>query len=342
MFYEPNHNVTAADIQHNPPNWGLVRIMEHHASDKASAYAYPPTAGAGVDVYVLDTGIAADHAQLSNHVSLGPNFSPTGTGSDDDLSSWDDNGHGTFIAGIVAGKDVGVAKQAHVVSVKILDLHKRAQITHVLQGLDWVYRRHAQVPNAKSIVNLSIDSIKSETLNEALQQCTEAGILVVAAAGNGNSQQQPLDACTRSPGSFNNGLVVGAMDQDDKLATFTNQGECVHIYAPGVNVKSAKYQSNDLVVDQGTSYACPFVTGVAAVIMSNATASKDLPMQVRNWIMQNATMNALSIDASNSIKSTQNRALYAGGWAPIEHSIGMVVVAGRWWWWLMMMVVVMQ
>jgi len=313
MALEPNYPVKAAalvvETQQNTPSWGLSRIARRDLHTSKPEFQYPETAGGGISVYVLDTGIDNQHPELSNRVILGPNFSDTGGGTND-LNSTDDNGHGTFIAGIIGGNSVGVAKQSTLVSVKVLDSAKGGYVDNVVQGLDWVYDQVIQRNSSSaSVINLSIDAQQSDVLNQAITACVNAGITVVAAAGNGDQNLNPLDACTRSPASCPDAIIVGATDDNDNLASFSNYGTCVDLNAPGVDITSLNYNNvNSMLTDQGTSFSAPHVAGVVALILADSSGASTAPQSVKSYILSSATENALK-GVNNG---TPNLLLYSG------------------------------
>jgi subtilisin family serine protease len=322
VSFEPDHEVTGADYvwdgqvvnQTAPPNWGLVRISERSKKENSNQYPYPATAGSSVIVYVLDTGVNGDHEQLSGRVTMGPNFSPTGQQVVTDVSSQDDNGHGTFIAGVVAGRDVGVAKKVSITAVKILDSKKKGRISNVLMGLNWVYAQHVdRGPNAKSIINVSVDADKSDTLNQALADCAAAGIIVVAAAGNSDDLKNPTDACNRSPGGSTTSIVVGSFDMADRVSRFSNRGSCVSLYAPGEQVRSLSYtDTSGTTIDQGTSFACPHVTGVVALLLAE-WKGPFTAQEIKDWMMKNGTKDILKDVKAGNVLDGNNIMLFSGG-----------------------------
>ncbi|KAI9225340.1 MAG: peptidase S8/S53 domain-containing protein [Piptocephalis tieghemiana] len=290
-------------FQSNPPSWALRRISEHSRKDHSRSFVYPETAGANVTVYILDTGIQVEHSDLKGRASWGATFGSNIT--------QDDNGHGTFVAGIIAGSMYGVAKSAKVVAVKVLDRQRSGYLSNIVQGLNWTMSQHE--PGDRSIINLSLDTPKSDILNRLIAAASQRGIIVVGSAGNGDKHGRPLDACTRSPGSASAAITVGAIDYYDRLARFSNYGSCVDLFAPGVNIRSLTHDSLDgSRSDEGTSFASSYVAGVAALILGDPPENITLaPTEVRKRIFDSATLGAIRgmspADGSNTL-------LFAGGW----------------------------
>ena len=227
--------------------------------------------GAGVSVFVLDTGIRESHQEFAGRVSPGINLVEGSGGGPPE----DDNGHGTHCASIALGAGYGVAKCANVRGVKILDGRGLGSFSDVVRGLDWV-ATHAEGP---SVVSMSLAGPPSDSINRALEEMADLGFLVVAAAGN-----EGEEACQYSPASSPDALVVGASDVveaargglQDLRSPFSNYGVCVDVYAPGSSVEAASHASDsETVFRSGTSMACPLVAGVAALYLEaypNASA----------------------------------------------------------------------
>ncbi|KAJ3286975.1 serine protease, partial [Borealophlyctis nickersoniae] len=245
-------NTSQTMTQANPP-WGLDRITHREPGFKG-LYVYPDNAGAGVDIYVLDTGVNVNHVEFSGRAKFGATFSADGNN--------DGNGHGTHVAGIAAGKTYGVAKGANVIAVKVLDNDGNGLVSTVVQGINWVIRNRNTT--RRSVVNMSLGGgSSSQTLNDIVGAATQAGVLFTAAAGNNNT-----NACTSSPADSGFVMTVGASDENDNKAHFSNFGTCVNIYAPGANITSAYYTSpTDTHMQSGTSQAAPHVAGQMAILL---------------------------------------------------------------------------
>ncbi|MEV6242330.1 S8 family peptidase [Lentzea sp. NPDC051838] len=280
QFVERNTVATIQETQSNP-TWGLDRV------DQASLplnqkYTYPNTAS-NVTAYVLDTGIRKSHTDFEGRASDGYDF------IDNDAVAQDCQGHGTHVAGTVAGKTYGVAKKAKLVAVRVLDCNGSGPWDGIIRGIDWV-TQNAKKP---AVVNMSLGgSGTNSSLENAVRRSIQAGVTYVLAGGNSGQ-----DACNFTPARTPEAITVGASDRNDKRSIWTagssNYGKCLDIWAPGSDIVSASH-SNDTGTRSmgGTSMASPHVAGAAALYLSanpNAT-----PAQVRDALVNAATPNKLT------------------------------------------------
>jgi subtilisin family serine protease len=287
---EPDARVTAADTQQSA-TWGLDRV-DQRALPLSGTYT-PASSGAGVSAYVIDSGVLSAHAEFGGRVTSG------WSAISDGLGTGDCNGHGTHVAGTIAGKTYGVARAATVIPVRVLDCNGSGFNSDVIAGLEWVASNHqADTP---AVANLSLGSTASAMVDAAVQGVINDGVTAVVAAGN-----SAADACNSSPARVPGALTVAASDSADKQAAFSNYGSCVDLYAPGVAIKSASFSSTTATaLMSGTSMASPHVAGAAAVMLSQSPGL--LPADVASKLLSAATAGKVSAATAG----TPNRLLYA-------------------------------
>ncbi|MBO1336450.1 S8 family peptidase [Streptomyces sp. VRA16 Mangrove soil] len=246
--------VTYDHNQKNPPSWGLDRIDQNDLPlDKS--YTWPESAGAGVTVYVIDTGIRTTHQDFGGRASSGWDF------VDNDAVAQDGNGHGTHVAGTIAGETYGVAKKANVVAVRVLDNDGSGTTAQVIAGIDWV-TKHAHKP---AVANMSLGGYANAQLDAAVRNSIASGVTYTVAAGNDG-----LPASLYSPARVKEAITVGATDQKDARASFSNWGTRLDLFAPGVDITSASYASNTgSATFSGTSMASPHAAGAAALYLAD-------------------------------------------------------------------------
>jgi len=270
------------------PPWGLDMI-DGSVSDGKYTKAFT---GQDVDVFVLDTGIDPNHAQLAGRVGNGHDF--TGGGSTQDVQ-----GHGTHCAGTIAGTDVGVAPGATVIPMKVLADNGSGSWSWLIAALDMIIEEKEKRSDSgrPMLVSASLGGGYYKLVNDAFNQVVDAGVFAVVASGNSNR-----DASGYSPASAEKVITVSAIDLNQNPAWFSNYGDLVNVWAPGVNVLSAKANSGDGLVElSGTSMACPHVAGVVALILESQP----------NWTMDSVTSNLYQqcTEDSGAIKSSTGRML---------------------------------
>jgi subtilisin family serine protease len=269
--------ITLDHTQKNPPSWGLDRI-DQRGLPLNRRYTWPESAGRGVTAYVIDTGIRITHKDFGGRASYGWDF----VGNDRTAS--DGNGHGTHVAGTIAGTAYGVAKKSKVVAVRVLDNTGSGTTAQVIAGIDWV-TRHARKP---AVANLSLGGYHNAQLDAAVRNSIASGVTYAVAAGNDG-----LPAALYSPADVKQAITVGATDRNDARASFSNFGSAVDLFAPGVSITSASYASNTgRATFSGTSMATPHATGAAALYLGSHP--KATPAQVAKALVKRAVSGEIS------------------------------------------------
>lgn len=266
---EPNTPLRASGTQVDPP-WGLDRLDQGTSTFTLdNAYSYDASAqGASVNVYVIDSGVRATHTDLASRVRTGRNFVPHGDPGESvpNADTSDCHGHGTHVAGTVAGTRSGVAKQSTIVPVRMLDCDGDGDVASAVAAIDWAIADAQASANAsrRAVANLSFGGTYSATLNAAVTRMTQANIAVAVAAGNGGA---PVSGY--SPASEATSVTVGAVGTRDDATSWSNHGTGLDVWAPGTSVVSAgRSGDTSYATKSGTSMAAPHVAGVMAVLRS--------------------------------------------------------------------------
>ncbi|CAO3574416.1 unnamed protein product [Mortierella alpina] len=278
-------------IQQRAPSWGLPRVSQRNLPLK-SDYNYPVSAGEGVDVYVIDTGINIQHVDFEGRARWGITTVPGAPNTDD-------NGHGTFVAGVIGSRTFGVAKKVRLIAVKGLNKEGTSSLSQILAALDWTIKQGRQSSNRKNVVNLSLGAGYSRVLNSAVDALVQSGMFIVAAAGNGDERNVGQNACKYSPASTPTAFTVGSTNINDQMSSFSNYGQCVNIYAPGERVRSTWIgpTNREINTDSGTSFSAPNVAGIAALVMGAERGDRAdgswSPKNLGNKILQLGTRNVV-------------------------------------------------
>lgn len=298
---EPDSVVTHYQ-QQSSPTWPLDRI-DQRALPLNALYSYSAT-GAGVRIYIVDSGVRSTHAEFTGRILSGYTSVSDGRGTEDC------HGHGTHVAGIAAGSTYGVAKGASIVPVRVLNCNGSGSNSSVIAGLDWV-AANAVKP---AVVNMSLGGSASTAVDNAVAKVVAAGVVVAVAAGNSKA-----DACNSSPARAASALTVAATTSSDTRASYSNWGKCVDLFAPGDSVLSAGIASDSATATlSGTSMASPHVAGASALLLEGTTNS---PATIEQLLESRATPRRVLSAGTN----TPNLLLYTG----LDSAPGGVVSVGR-------------
>ncbi|MFJ6233927.1 S8 family peptidase [Streptomyces griseus] len=286
-----NRTFTVSATQTNPPSWGLDRI-DQRSLPLDQRYTYPDKAGEGVTAYVIDTGVRISHSDFGGRAANGYDA------IDNDNVAQDGHGHGTHVAGTVAGTAHGVAKKAKIVGVRVLNNQGSGTTAQVVAGIDWV-TANAVKP---AVANMSLGGGADAVLDAAVQRSIAAGITYAVAAGN-----ESTNANTKSPARVAEAITVGSTTNTDARSSFSNFGAVVDIFAPGSSITST-WNTSDSATNtiSGTSMASPHVAGAAAIYLADNPAST--PAQVSAGLVAASTPGVVTNPGTGS----PNRLLYVG------------------------------
>ena len=248
--------VPPAPVQGIP--WGVGKI---EAPFVWSSYLLR---GAGVNVGIIDTGIDIDHPDLAANVKGGWNCIAETVNFDDD------NGHGSHVAGTVAGIDntigvIGVAPSANLYGIKVLNRSGRGTTSDIIEGMQWA------IDHDLDVINMSLGtSSYVAAYEDATNKVLAAGVIMVCSAGNSG----PAENTVGYPAAFEGVIAVAATDSADVIASFSSRGPQVDVAAPGVSIFSTT-KSGGYTTMSGTSMAAPHVTGTVALMLGSADPNGD-------------------------------------------------------------------
>ncbi|KAK7947768.1 uncharacterized protein PG986_008654 [Apiospora aurea] len=277
------HNETAALYSSNdttttgaPPSfggdgtpWGLHRISHGPLTPNTTNLEFRANStGRSATVYVIDSGISLGHPQFGGRARWGGSFLREISDESWMPAGGDDYGHGTRTIG---GATFGVARETNLVALKVFNSRGGAQPSNILRALEWAVKDAAANNRLeKSVISMSLGGLiapgfrkerRVDAVMVASRIASKKGIFVVAAAGN---DRRHVDLY--SPQAEPEVCVIGAINKNDAVAWFSNYGAGMDLYAPGVDVLSA-WPGNKTKLKDGTSMACPYVSGLGAYMM---------------------------------------------------------------------------
>ncbi|KAI3402806.2 hypothetical protein KGF56_004480 [Candida oxycetoniae] len=227
--------------------------------------------GKHVYAYVIDSGVNIGHPEFQGRARTGKDFTGEGPG--------DKNGHGTHIAGIIGSETYGVAKKVQVIDIKVLDSGGFGTLSSVISAIEFAVV-HRSKSGRNGVANLSFGTTaRNSVLESVIKHASQTGLLFVVAAGNSN-----IDACKTTPSSSPYTITVGAIDDhDDAIASFSNWGSCVDIFASGAYVRSVDigntYRAS---IMSGTSMASSVVAGLVANMLTEGIEPENIKFEVVN------------------------------------------------------------
>ncbi|KAK6460287.1 peptidase S8/S53 domain-containing protein [Scheffersomyces coipomensis] len=276
----------------------LARISRKKKLKSGTYFEYrynSKSQGKGVNAYVLDSGVQLKHPEFENRGKFGTDFTKEGSG--------DTNGHGTHVAGIIGSKTYGVAKEVDIYEVKVLDKNGSGSLSTIISAIEFVVN-HRTRSGRPGVANLSLGAYKNSVLNKAIDAAYNTGLVMVVAAGNSN-----INACLSSPAGAESALTVGAIDDySDALASFSNWGECVDVFASGVYVQSLSPFFDEPQHLSGTSMAAPSVAGLVANLMSEGVPYS----KVKSTLIEMSLKDKIPKSSLLLRRRTPNRIAYNG------------------------------
>ena len=310
--------ISAAATEVNAP-WDLDMFDSPTAALDGS-YTYPND-GSRVSVYVLDSGIQRSHVQFSGaNIAAGYNFVENNSDTSDCA------GHGTAVSSIIAGVTLGAAKGVTLVPLRVLNCYGQGKESDIIRAAEWIAQN--RTPSAPAAANLSfgtsISQLNGDTsLEDAFQGLINNGVTVVAAAGNGG-----VDACTESPASLSDAITVASANKLHAESSWSNNGSCVDLYAPGESVNVASATSiYSTAPGSGTSFSAPLTSGAAAIVLHDhpTWTPAQVSAEIEDQALDGVVTGPAGLAARSANKLLHVTGKFAGTDPTITGAPGMVV-----------------
>lgn len=271
--------------------WGVQEVK--------APLAWKRTEGKNIKIGVVDTGADFSHTDLRTSLAGGVNFIQR------NRPAYDDNGHGTHIAGTIAANNksngiLGVAPKASIYAVKAFDNNGSAFVSDIILAIDWCVR------NKMDIINMSF-GMKNRSINlrDSILNAHRAGVIVVASSGN-DGEKSGIDY----PARFTQTIAVGAIDKNGQISSFSNRGKGINIYAPGDKIYST-WLNNGYNTISGTSMATSHVSGTIALLLSlkSGLTTNKIKLLLKKTALplkKKKTKNTASTGIANAYKAVQS------------------------------------
>ncbi|WXC67586.1 hypothetical protein SNK03_013395 [Fusarium graminearum] len=290
-----DHNLQKrAEVTQKKSTWNLGTIS--HRKKGFKEYIYDNYAGTDMYAYVIDGGVRVSHNEFGGRAKAA-------------WTNWkgdnkDTDGHGTHVAGVIAGKTYGVAKKANILALKVFK-GEESDTSIVLDAFNWAVNDIIKRDRTwRAVINMSLGGEKSAAFNKAVDNASKKGVVTVVASGN-----DAIDAAKESPGSAATAITVGAIDENWAVADFSNYGKTVDIMAPGVGILSSGWKSDThTFTEDGTSMAAPHVAGLVLYAMS--VVEVEGVADITAWLKEFATPKKIS----GNLRSAPNLIANNGNW----------------------------
>jgi subtilisin len=257
----PTPNPESINPVTQPIPWGVDRVDADNVWSNSTAD--------NVKVAVIDTGIDLNHPDLEDNIKGGLNT----------ISWWrnadDDNGHGTHVAGIIAGINnmfgvVGVGPDIDLYAIKALNRNGSGYTSDIIEGIEW------SVDNNIDVINMSLGTTADiQSFHDAVIAAKNAGVVIVSAAGNSG----PSDNSVIYPAKYDESIAVSAINSSDGQPSWSSRGVEVDLVAPGLSIYST-YRGGGYTTISGTSMATPHVAGAVAMVLATHPGMSPAQVQI--------------------------------------------------------------